>query len=58
MLSMPSRLPRALYGFAALLALALYAFALPSLAQLAEGRNYVRLKNPVPVETGSKIEVI
>jgi len=58
MLSMPSRLPRALYGFAVLLALALYAFALPSLAQLAEGRNYVRLKNPVPVETGSKIEVI
>jgi protein dithiol oxidoreductase (disulfide-forming) len=27
-------------------------------AQLAEGRNYDRLKNPQPVETGDKIEVI
>lgn len=27
-------------------------------AQMAEGTNYVRLKAPVPVETGKKIEVI
>ena len=27
-------------------------------AQLVEGKNYTRLKSPVPVETGQKIEVI
>src|SRR5205823_5114659 len=27
-------------------------------AQLMEGKNYLRLKAPVPVETGKKIEVI
>ena len=47
------RMPR----FAAVLVLA---FALPAAAQTTpqEGRDYVRLKNPVPVETGKKIEVI
>lgn len=59
MRSTPSRLSRGLKVFAALLAVALYAAALPTLAQgLVEGKNYVRLKNPVPVETGNKIEVI
>lgn len=59
MLSMSSRLPRALQILAALVAFALYAAALPAPAQgLVEGKNYVRLKNPVPVETGNKIEVI
>ena len=32
--------------------------ALPAAAQLVEGKNYVRLQQPVPVETGKKIEVI
>jgi thiol:disulfide interchange protein DsbA len=43
--------------FAAVLILA---FAIPAAAQTTpqEGRDYVRLKNPVPVETGKKIEVI
>jgi len=38
----------------------LAAFQLPAWAQGApeEGREYVRLKNPQPVETGKKIEVI
>jgi protein dithiol oxidoreductase (disulfide-forming) len=37
---------------------ALAAFAGPVAAQLVEGKNYARLKVPVPVETGKKIEVI
>ena len=37
---------------------ALAAFAGPVAAQLVEGKNYARLKAPVPVETGKKIEVI
>ena len=43
--------------FAAALILA---FAVPAAAQTTpqEGRDYLRLKNPVPVETGKKIEVI
>jgi protein dithiol oxidoreductase (disulfide-forming) len=47
------RMPR----FAAVLVLA---FAIPAAAQTTpqEGRDYVRLQNPVPVETGKKIEVI
>jgi len=47
------RMPR----FAAVLILA---FAVPAAAQTTpqEGREYLRLKNPVPVETGKKIEVI
>ncbi|MET0682118.1 MAG: thiol:disulfide interchange protein DsbA/DsbL [Casimicrobiaceae bacterium] len=32
--------------------------ALPAAAQLVEGKNYVRLQQPVPVDTGKKIEVI
>ena len=47
---------RAATGMAAL---AFTAFAAGASAQgLAEGTNYVRLKNPVPVETGKNIEVI
>ena len=37
---------------------ALAAIAGPVAAQLVEGKNYARLKAPVPVETGKKIEVI
>jgi protein dithiol oxidoreductase (disulfide-forming) len=42
------------------LALVLTAIALPAAAQAPaeEGREYVRLKNPQPVETGKKIEVL
>jgi thiol:disulfide interchange protein DsbA len=45
---------------ASILAIAVLAFALPAAGQatLQEGKQYVRLKNPVPVETGNKIEVI
>ena len=42
----------ALASFAAL------ALALPAAAQVAEGREFVRLKQAQPVETGKKIEVI
>ncbi|MFO1302386.1 MAG: thiol:disulfide interchange protein DsbA/DsbL [Burkholderiales bacterium] len=49
-------LRRAATGVAAL---ALAAFAAGASAQgFAEGTNYVRLKTPVPVETGKNIEVI
>jgi len=42
-----------------LLALALAAFATSGAsAQLVEGKGYVRIANPQPVETGKKIEVI
>lgn len=43
-----------------LLAVTLAAFSLPAWAQpqLQEGKQYVRIKNPQPVETGNKIEVI
>ena len=42
-----------------LLALVLAAFAAGGAsAQLVEGKNYVRIANPQPVETGKKIEVI
>jgi thiol:disulfide interchange protein DsbA len=33
-------------------------FAGTASAQLVEGKNYVRLPNPQPVETGNKVEVI
>lgn len=33
-------------------------FSLPAGAQLVEGKNYARITNPQPVETGRKIEVI
>ena len=38
--------------------LAALAFTLCSAADLTEGKEYTRLKNPQPVETGKKIEVI
>ena len=38
--------------------LAALAFALCSAAELTEGKEFTRLKNPQPVETGKKIEVI
>lgn len=38
--------------------LAALAFALSNAAELTEGKEYTRLKNPQPVETGKKIEVI
>jgi len=38
--------------------LAALAFTLCSAAELTEGKEYTRLKNPQPVETGKKIEVI
>ena len=41
--------------------IALFAFAIvagTASAQLVEGKNYVRLPNPHPVETGNKIEVV
>ncbi len=43
-----------------LLALVLAAVALPATAQInmEEGKQYVRLKNPQPVESGNKIEVL
>ena len=43
---------------AAALGLASAAFGAPAVAQMVEGKNYLRLKAPVPVETGKKIEVI
>ena len=42
----------------ALAIVASLALALPAAAQVAEGREYVRLKSPQAVETGPKIEVI
>src|SRR5215204_2858537 len=49
---------RGLLPFAAAL-LAALAFATSAFAQdLQEGKQYTRLKNPVPVESGKKIEVI
>ena len=38
--------------------LAVLAFTVMAAAELSEGREYTRLKNPQPVETGKKIEVI
>jgi thiol:disulfide interchange protein DsbA len=39
-------------------ALAWFAVTVAGAADLVEGKEYVRLKNPQPVETGKKIEVI
>jgi protein dithiol oxidoreductase (disulfide-forming) len=39
-------------------ALAWFAVTAASAADLVEGKDYVRLRNPQPVETGKKIEVI
>ena len=41
-----------------LAALSLFALTTVSAADLVEGKDYVRLKNALPVETGKKIEVI
>ena len=46
------------FAVACLTGLAALALALPAAAQLTEGKEYTRLKNPQPVETGKKIEVI
>ena len=46
------------FAVAFLTGLAALALALPAAAQLTEGKEYTRLKNPQPVETGKKIEVI
>ena len=43
---------------ACLTGLVALAFAFSATAQLTEGKEYTRLKNPQPVETGKKIEVI
>ncbi|HEY2816433.1 MAG TPA: thiol:disulfide interchange protein DsbA/DsbL [Casimicrobiaceae bacterium] len=43
---------------AATLGFAAAAFGCSVSAQMVEGKNYLRLKAPVPVETGKKIEVI
>src|SRR5262245_32614090 len=42
-------------AFTAVLALAITSV---SAQELQEGKQYVRLKNPIPVETGKNIEVI
>src|SRR5438093_4728168 len=39
-------------------ALALFVATTAGAVELTEGKEYVRLKNPQPVETGKKIEVI
>jgi protein dithiol oxidoreductase (disulfide-forming) len=46
------------FAVACLTGLAALALALPAAAELTEGKEYTRLKNPQPVETGKKIEVI
>jgi len=57
--SNPARGPMPRRTFLAVaVGLAAAAFGAPALAELVEGKNYVRLKAPVPVETGKKIEVI
>jgi thiol:disulfide interchange protein DsbA len=47
-----------LFGFAVALAAFAVAFAGGAAAQLVEGKNYNRLRQAQPVETGKKIEVI
>jgi len=44
--------------FVAAVAAVLFAVAGVSAQEMVEGKNYFRLKNPVPVESGKKIEVI
>jgi thiol:disulfide interchange protein DsbA len=51
-------LMRTLLPLAVTLLAALSLAAPASAQQLQEGKQFVRLKNPVPVETGNKIEVI
>jgi len=54
---MRSRMSRRTF-VAMTLGLAAAALGVPATADMVEGKNYFRLKAPVPVETGKKIEVI
>jgi protein dithiol oxidoreductase (disulfide-forming) len=56
--SFPPLRARAVAAVAVLAAAALCLFAAGASAQLVEGRNYDRLKNPLPTESGNKIEVV
>jgi thiol:disulfide interchange protein DsbA len=56
--AVPCRVSRRRAFIARLIGAALVPVAGSAFAQLVEGRNYVRLKTPVPVESGKKIEVI
>jgi len=47
-----------LIGRAVLVLIAAFLASGSALAQLTEGKNYARIANPQPVETGKKIEVI
>jgi len=47
-----------LIGRAVLVLIATFLASGSALAQLTEGKNYARIANPQPVETGKKIEVI
>src|SRR5690242_15018225 len=47
-----------LIGRALLVLIAAFLASGSALAQLTEGKNYARIANPQPVETGKKIEVI
>ena len=55
--SVRSRISRRTF-VATTLGLAAAALGVPAAADMVEGKNYFRLKAPVPVETGKKIEVI
>jgi thiol:disulfide interchange protein DsbA len=57
-LSLPRRGGRRRVFLAGLAGAALFPLVGTAYAQLVEGRNYLRLKSPVPVESGPKIEVI
>src|SRR5436853_4514112 len=54
----PQPLLRRRAFIATALGLAAATFVTDAAAELVEGKNYVRLKAPVPVETGKKIEII
>ena len=56
--SFPTTRRRFLARAALVIAASAAVVALPAAAQLVEGKNYVRLQQPVPVDTGKKIEVI
>ena len=56
--SPPNGMMRRRTFLATTLGLAAATFVTNALAELVEGKNYFRLKAPVPVETGKKIEVI
>jgi thiol:disulfide interchange protein DsbA len=54
--TLPAR--RGLLARLAVACAALLVFSAGASAQLVEGKNYDRLKNPQPTETGNKIEVV